>query len=135
MLKAIRQRGFTLAEVLVALGILSLLLAGLLGAVSVSLFRLSRLEEEDLILKLLQDQLEIVRALPPQALREPGELAIYDHSDLLVSLPRGQGKIKVEEYGEEGLGLRKVTAFINWQEGSRKRHLALSTVIWIGEEG
>ena len=133
-MRAIRQRGFTLTEVLVALGILSLLLAGILGAVSVSLFRLSRLEEEDLILKLLQDQLEIVRALPPQALREPGELAIYDQSGLLTNLLRGQAKIKVEEYGEEGLGLRKVTAFIKWQEGSRKRHLALSTVIWIGEE-
>ncbi len=134
MLKASRERGYTLAEVLVALGILSLLLAGFLGAVSASLFRLSWLEQEDLILKLLQDQLEIVRALPPESLREPGEMPIYDHSHLLMSLSRAQGKIKVEEYGEEGLGLRKITASIKWQEGSRKRHLALSTVIWIGEK-
>lgn len=134
MVGASKQRGFTLAEVLVALGILSLLLAGLLGAVSASLFRLSWLEQEDLILKLLQDQLEIVRALPPEALRKPGEFPIYDHSHLLAKFRRGQGKIKVEEYGEEGLGLRKITASIKWQEGSRKRHLALSTVIWIGEK-
>ncbi|KPJ58144.1 MAG: hypothetical protein AMS15_09125 [Planctomycetes bacterium DG_23] len=134
MVGASKERGFTLAEVLVALGILGLLLAGLLGAVSAGLFRLSWVETEEAILGLLQDQLEIVRALPPEALKEPGEFPIYDHSHRLMNHPRGEGRVKVEEYGEQSLDLRKVTASIEWREGSRNRHLSLSTVIWIGEK-
>lgn len=115
-----RQQGFTLLEVMVALAILAVALVTILSlqAASIDLGN-----EATVITKATLLAQERMTGLISQERLRPGQ----DEGELKENIPPFGWKTTVEDTDREGM--QKVTLVVTWQEGSKTRDLELVTYV------
>ena len=116
------SQGFSLIEVVVAIGIVVAALAAATAlAHTVPLSRMTH--DEDLALVIARGELESVRAAGYAAAPTSGPFS----NSLLSALPSGAGTLAISDFNA---GTKQVTVTVSWREPSLSaRSLVLSTLI------
>lgn len=117
-----RQRGFTLIEVLVSLLILAIVITTSLGVFIERTRRLQQATETILAYQALSNEAEIRRRIDFQQLETASTTFISD-TTMLQPLQPFQTYVTVED---EAPDLKNVTLVIRWKGGQRSARLALT---------
>ena len=125
-----KQRGFSLIELNCALFIIIFGLFGMMQIYLVSIDKMRVNQEEILALRVLENELEGLRAMPFDALVVGEGRAFEQEIPAAYALVKATGSTRITIYPEGGGRLKEVTVLLRWVgDNGRIRHKALTSLL------
>ncbi len=124
-----RRTGYTLFELVTAMGLLGIGVFSIVTAFNFGLEKVRAMQEMHTAQTVAQNQLEQLRTAPFDDLKET-EFAPMSAVQALDRLVRASVEKRVQVYGEPKLGLREVEVRVSWiGDGGRPMHASALTLI------
>jgi len=124
----VRSGAFTFVEVLVALAIVSISLLGLIGLhlVSIRLVQTGEVTSQAIFLA----QEKIAELLAQGYAAEGSNCGTVEKGPLCLFWQSEVSPLKLPELENSGVtGLRKISVDVSWKQGTRQKHLEMSTYV------
>ena len=125
-----RKAGFSLVELMAALFVLSVGLFGAVQSYNVGLDKIRVLREECLAARIVQNEVETLRALPFAQLADREKAPFVSKPSGLVLLHNAAPAVTVHPHADPGLALKEVSVSLRWTgEHGRTMEKAVTTLI------
>jgi len=128
-----RRTGFTLIELVTAMGVLGIGVFAIVTSFHYGLEKVRAMQEMHTAQTVAQNQLEQLRAAPFGELKE-AEHEPMPAASALETLVKARMEKSVRVYGEPKLGLREVEVTVSWV-GDAGRPMHASALTLIGDKG
>ena len=116
-----KNRGFSLVEVIVTIFVIGTMLV-VSQAIRLGAPLAQSVRDQDIALKVAQNEVEELRALGYESLPPSGSFS----DSLLASLSSGSGNVTVSDFNT---GTKKVIVTVSWSERGAEESIVLSTLI------
>jgi len=123
-----RNNGFSLIEILFTIIVISVGLGSLYAVLYRGMNHMKTIGGKSYAVVAASSEIEAVKALAPDKFPN-----VYDGPFLgqvdISNLNDGAGILKIEDYGDTGGSLKKITAVVKWTVAGKRKAVSISTVV------
>jgi prepilin-type N-terminal cleavage/methylation domain-containing protein len=123
-----KEDGYSLIELLFTIVVISVGLGSLYAVLFRGMDHMKTIGGKNYAVVAASSELEVVKAMARDELPNSYDGPFLGQVDI-STLTDGEGILKIEDYGDTGGRLKKVTAIVKWSAAGKRKAVSVSTIV------